>query len=104
MTPEMTELPFKEVNGKIRLQVHLQPGAKRESFAGLYGNSIKIAVNAPPVDGKANAAVTKFIAKSLGLPARQVELVSGQTSREKVFMLTSSELPEIIAKLKEFAK
>ena len=57
-----------------------------------------------PVDGKANAAVTKFIAKSLGLPPRQVELVAGQTSREKVFMLTSSELPEIIAKLKEFAK
>jgi len=75
----------------VTLAVRAQPGAKKTAIAGVYGESdaaqLKIAVQAPPVEGRANAALVAFIAKLFGLPKSQVELVSGELSRSKVFLL-----------------
>ena len=54
-------------DGCISLTLHIQPGAKRTEFAGLHGDALKIRLAAPPVDGKANEALIKFIAETLGL-------------------------------------
>lgn len=70
--------------GRALLTVHVQPGAKRTEVAGLYGDALKIRLAAPPVDGKANAALTAFVADRLGLAKSAVHLKSGQTSRRKV--------------------
>jgi uncharacterized protein (TIGR00251 family) len=71
-------------NGRITLNLHIQPGAKKTEVAGLYGDALKIRLAAPPVDGKANAALIGFVADRLGLPKASVTLKSGQTSRRKV--------------------
>lgn len=71
-------------NGRATLTLHVQPGAKKTGIAGIHGESLKIRLAAPPVDGKANAALLAFIAKCLGLPKSAVALKSGQTSRQKV--------------------
>ena len=71
-------------NGGITLTLHIQPGAKKTQFAGLHGDALKIRLAAPPVDGKANEALIKFIADTLGLAKSAVHLKSGQTSRRKV--------------------
>ena len=71
-------------DGRITLTLHIQPGAKRTECAGLHGDALKIRLAAPPVDGKANEALVKFVAERLGLARSAVLLKSGQTSRRKV--------------------
>jgi len=71
-------------DGRITLTLHIQPGAKKTAVAGRHGDALKIRLAAPPVDGKANAALLEFIADALGLPKAAVKLKSGHTSRRKV--------------------
>lgn len=83
------------VEGNLKLYVRLSPKAKREGIEGIYDDPdgkqrIKIAVNAPPVDGKANEAVQKFLAKLLRLSKSSVNLVSGQTDRNKTFIVVGN--------------
>jgi uncharacterized protein len=66
------------------LKVRVQPRAKRTEVAGEREGAIVIRVNAPPVDGRANEAVCRLIAKRLGVAAGAVHVVRGQTAREKV--------------------
>lgn len=72
------------------LSIHAQPGAKKSAVAGLHGDALKIRVAAPPVEGKANDALTAFVAKSLGLPKRAVSLVKGEASREKLLLVADA--------------
>lgn len=84
--------------GRITLTLHIQPGAKKTEFAGLHGDALKIRLAAPPVDGKANDALVKFIAETLGLARSAVLMKSGQTSRRKVLEVTGA-APSSIAAL-----
>jgi len=70
-------------DGSLILNLHVQPGAKRTGFAGLYGKAAKLRLSAPPVDGKANAALCAFLAEICGAPKSDVQLLSGETSRTK---------------------
>ncbi|UCV11417.1 YggU family protein [Dechloromonas denitrificans] len=85
-------------DGRITLTLHIQPGAKKTEFAGLHGDALKIRLAAPPVDGKANEALVKFVAEVLGLPKSAVNLKSGQTSRRKILEVTGSD-SQAIARL-----
>ena len=73
--------------GGCRLSCRLQPKASRCAVAGRYGDSLKIVLTAPPVDGRANAALCAFVADLLKLPKSRVSLLSGQTSRNKVLRI-----------------
>jgi uncharacterized protein (TIGR00251 family) len=80
-------------NGEvISLTLHVQPGAKRTNVAGLHGEALKIRLAAPPVEGRANDALLKFIADFFGVPLRQVELKQGGQSRHKVVAITGSKV------------
>ena len=72
------------------LTLHIQPGAKKTEVAGEHGDALKIRLAAPPVDGKANAALIAFVADRLGLAKSAVSLKSGQTSRRKVLEVTGA--------------
>jgi uncharacterized protein (TIGR00251 family) len=74
----------------LTLTLHVQPGAKRTDVAGLHGEALKIRLAAPPVEGRANEALLKFIAAFFGVPLRQVELKQGGQSRHKVVAITGS--------------
>lgn len=74
----------------ITLALHVQPGAKRSGIAGLHGAALKIRLAAPPIEGRANAALLKFIASLFEVPLRQVELKQGGQSRHKVLAITGS--------------
>lgn len=69
---------------RTTLTLHIQPGAKRTEIAGPHGDALKVRLQAPPVDGKANAALLDFLAKRIGLARSSVTLISGQASRRKV--------------------
>ena len=83
---------LREGSGGVTLAVRAQPGAKKTAIVGVYGEGdaaqLKIAVQAPPIEGRANEALIAFLAETFGIPKRSVELVSGELSRSKVFLLT----------------
>jgi len=63
--------------------VHVVPRASKNEISGNYGDAIKVRLTAPPVEGAANRALIEFLAERLGLPERQIEIVSGTSSRDK---------------------
>ena len=71
------------VEGGVVLDLRVQPGAARTTVAGTYSEAIKVKVAAPPVDGRANAAVLRLIAEEFGVRPGQVALLSGESSRSK---------------------
>jgi uncharacterized protein (TIGR00251 family) len=75
----------------VTLAVRAQPGAKKTAITGVYGEGstaqLKIAVHAPPLEGRANAALMEFLAECFGVSKNSVELMSGEASRSKVFLL-----------------
>lgn len=71
----------------LRLRIHAQPGAKRSEAAGLHGDALKVRLQAPPVEGRANEELIRFLAKRLGCRRQQINLVSGESSREKVVVI-----------------
>ncbi len=87
----------------VTLAVRVQPGAKKTAITGVYGESassqLKIAVRAPPIEGRANSALIAFIAELFELPRNKVELVTGELSRSKVFLLRGVSFEKAMAKL-----
>lgn len=67
----------------ITLTLHVQPGAKQTTVAGLHGDALKIRLSAPPIEGRANEALLRFIADFFKVPLRNVELKQGGQSRHK---------------------
>jgi len=88
--PRTERCQYRRNGDVISLTLHVQPGAKRSEIAGLHGEALKIRLAAPPVEGRANEALLKFIAALFDVPLRQVELRQGGQSRHKVIAVTGS--------------
>jgi uncharacterized protein (TIGR00251 family) len=77
----------REDSGTIVLALHVQPGAKRTEVAGVHGEGagarLRVRLAAPPLDGKANAELRRFLADAFGVPLARVTIVRGETSRSK---------------------
>jgi hypothetical protein len=76
-------LSISEKDGACIFRVRVAPRGKRDEIIGEHGDAIKIRVQAPPVAGKANEALRELLAGKLGVSSRDVEIVSGHTSRWK---------------------
>ena len=98
---ELPEQAFKRDADGVRIRVHAQPGAKQSRIAGAYGETVKIAVATPPVDGKANKAMQKLLAGWLGVAVSSVTLASGMTGREKQFLISGVSPEEAKEKLEK---
>ncbi len=70
--------------GEIILKVYVQPKSSKNEVVGPYRDGIKVKVTAPPVEGKANEALIKFLAKEFKISASSVEILKGHNSREKI--------------------
>ena len=80
----------------IRLSVRLQPRSSSNEIVGLQGESLKVRVTAPPVDGMANEALIDFLSASLKTPRRNVCIVSGHSSRTKLIEVRGVDLEEVL--------
>jgi uncharacterized protein len=77
------------------IEVRVIPRARRDEIGGERGGRLLVRLTAPPVDGAANAALCRLVARRVGVPARRVSIVRGQTSRDKLVRvegLTEAEL------------
>jgi uncharacterized protein (TIGR00251 family) len=81
------------------LSVRLQPRARRDEVVGERGGAVVIRVTAPPVDGKANEALCRLIARAAGVPPSRVSVVRGHTARLKVVRVEGLELAALRAAL-----
>lgn len=86
-------------DGSVVIALHIQPGAKRTELVGLHGEALKIRLAAPPVDGKANAALLAFLAQQLGLSKRELALESGEASRQKRVRISGASAERVAALL-----
>ena len=83
-----------EARAGVVLSVHVQPGARSTEVVGRHGDSLKVRVAAPATGGRANEAVLAAVAEEFGLARRDVELVSGPSSRRKRIRLADLTMVE----------
>jgi uncharacterized protein (TIGR00251 family) len=97
---------LRAVKDGVTLAVRAQPGAKKTAITGVYGEDdsaqLKIAVQASPIEGRANQALIAFLAATFDLPKHSVELVNGELSRSKVFLLRGVAIERVCSLLAEF--
>ncbi len=74
---------YEERDGAIILNIRVVPRAAKEGIQGLVGDALKVRIQAPPVEGKANACLVRFLADAWKLPRAQIEILSGETGRNK---------------------
>lgn len=79
----------------VTLAVHVVPRSARNEIVGLHGQALRVRVHAPPAGGAANAALVATVAEALGVPKRQVEIVSGHGSRRKVLRIAGLSEAEV---------
>ncbi len=89
----------KDVTDGCTLSVRVHPGARKNGVTGVHADAVRIALTAPPVDGKANEALIAFLAEALRLPRARIVLVAGITSRAKTVRITGKSAAEVAAAL-----
>lgn len=72
---------------EIILKVYVQPKSSKNEVVGPYRDGIKVKVTAPPVEGKANETLIKFLAKEFKISASRIEILKGHNSREKIIRI-----------------
>lgn len=85
------------------LRVHVVPNAKSDCVVGEHGSAIKIKLRAPAVEGKANAALVRFLAEQMKLPRHAIVLQSGQRSRDKLLRIEGLSEEEVHMRLRAFS-
>lgn len=81
-------MPWHRWNGdELVIDLRVQPRASRDEIVGAQGERLKVRITAPPVDGKANTHLLKYLAKAFGVPRSSVRLVRGETGREKTIAI-----------------
>jgi len=86
------------------LRVRATPKSSRDAIQGMHGSALKVSVQAPPENGKANDALRKLLARKLSLRTSQVELATGQTSRDKRFLISGLSREELESRVTELCE
>ncbi len=98
------ELPYQAGEGWIQIQVRVQPRSSSERIGGIVEGALRVHLTAPPVEGKANKALQRFLARLLGIPKWDVEIVAGEISRSKRVRLhgiTSEGLAKLVEQTRD---
>jgi uncharacterized protein (TIGR00251 family) len=92
-------VPVRDSNGGATFSVRVQPRAKRNAVTGVMGDALKLALTAPPVEGKANQACVKFLADLLDVPRSSITIAAGETSRNKLIRVSGLTAAQIALRL-----
>jgi uncharacterized protein (TIGR00251 family) len=89
----------KDVADGCTLSVRVHPGARKNAVTSIHADALKIALTAPPVDGRANEALIVFLAEALRLPRARIAIIAGLSSRTKTVRITGKNAAEVAAAL-----
>lgn len=95
------QLAIRQADRGAVLPVKVVPASSRDRVVGVLGESLKIATSAPPEKGKANAAVARTLAKTLGVDPREVQLIAGHTGPRKEFQIAGMSAEQVRMKLRD---
>lgn len=87
----MSALDLRVTAHGVRVPIRVAPRASRDAIVGVHDGALKVALTAPPVEGAANDALVRLLAKALGVPKGAVRLVQGERSRDKVLEIVGVE-------------
>lgn len=76
---------------RLTLKVYVQPGAKKSEIVGMHGDAVKIRINSPPVEGKANEMLVAFLSKVLGVRKSAIQVERGDKSRTKLVAISCND-------------
>jgi uncharacterized protein (TIGR00251 family) len=94
-------IPVQESVKGITFAIRVHPRARKNAITGVVGDALKLAITAPPVDGKANQAVIEFFAELFAIPRSSVTIASGETSRNKVVRISGLSRTAVEQRLSE---
>lgn len=95
-------IPVRNHAGGVSFAVKVHPRAKHDGISGAIGDALKIDLTAPPVEGKANEAVTRFFSRLLKVPRSSVTIASGKTNRMKVIHVAGINADQLRQRLAAF--
>ncbi|QYK00571.1 DUF167 family protein YggU [Shewanella psychrotolerans] len=84
--------PVTQLRGDLLLKLYIQPKASRDQIVGPHGDELKVAITAPPVDGKANAHLSKYLAKQFKVPKGSIVIEKGELDRHKQVRIIAPKL------------
>lgn len=87
---------LEEKSGCLYVHIHVQPRASRNEIIGIHGESLKVRLTSPPVEGAANSLLVEFMAKKLGVSKSKIEIVSGEKSRHKTLRIEGVSKKEVV--------
>src|SRR5260370_38934720 len=90
---------LRETKEGLLLTVRVTPRSARDEIVGTHGDALKIRLNAPPVDGKANGRLMRFLGERLGVALSRIQIVRGQTARENQSLMTGLRADELRSRL-----
>jgi len=92
-------IPIRESSGAVTFAVKVHPRAKKNAITGELGDTVKVALTAPPVEGKANGACIEFFANLLKVPRSSITIAAGQSSRNKIIRVAGLSAREVRIRL-----
>ena len=94
---------FKIRGNDIIIKVKIVPGSSKNKIIGVYNDALKITITAPPVEGKANKKCITYLAKYFDVAKSKIEIISGQTSKNKLIKIYNINQKEFLDKLKKIS-
>jgi len=95
-------IPVKETASGATFAVKVHPRAKKNAITGEVGDALKLALTAPPLEGRANEACAVFLAGLLRVPRSSITIAAGQSSRNKLIRVAALSAAEVMARLPKF--
>ncbi len=87
-------------DNNLLLKIHVQDNGKTNEFIGIHNQSLKVKIKSPPIDGKANKTIIKFLAAKFNLSKSSISIISGELNRDKRILIKEvNKLPEWFIKL-----
>ncbi len=91
----MNELRIQQQDGAVTFEVRVAPRASRNRVIGVQDGALKVALTAPPVDGAANEALRKLLAKALGVAKSDIQILRGDRARIKVLRVEGVDASDV---------
>jgi uncharacterized protein (TIGR00251 family) len=95
-----TLIPIHDTPAGATFQVKVHPRARKNAITGVLGDALKLALIAPPIEGRANEACTELVAKFLNVPRSSVTIAAGESSRQKLIRVAGVRAAQVEEKLR----